>query len=64
MTNISLNLPGIKEYKKSRNWIWNPVPAGVFLFAFPTLCWAFLFAYTSPEEERVLGADSGFPCMK
>jgi hypothetical protein len=35
MTNISLNLPGIKEYKKSRNWMWNPVPAGVFPFCFP-----------------------------
>jgi len=35
MTNISLNLPGMKEYKKSRNWMWDPVPAGVFLFCFP-----------------------------
>jgi len=43
MTNISLNLPGMKEYKKSRNWMWNPVPAGMFLFAFPTLYLAFSF---------------------
>jgi hypothetical protein len=64
MTNISLNLPGIKEYKKAGTGCGIRFRLVCSLFAFPTLCWAFLFAYTSPEKERVLGADSGFPCMK